>query len=838
MPFLTLSTRFKMKTKIILLIFSLNASALWSQLAEATYTVRFHSITSYEDGGGNNCWEAGSEEYTLAYAGFNDNITSTVVQSPCFTCSNNGNCTYGTLTNIGTRTNASNTIYAVIDAFESDSDPRCTYLSGDDCRWNGSVSSVRYREAVSPSNGTYTTWSFGNSNHSLTYSYTWKYSGSANAITPTCVMQSTNYTAGNINSWSVYLTAGLNYEFTTCGTSSTDDTYLRLYGTDGYTIVDYNDDNYTYCPSNGNKSYISYTATTTGWHYIELSRFNRQANSSAGQLFYRVTNDYPAQPSTISGTTTICAGSPTNLSVTNVSGVTYSWTYSGTGTLSGGTTNTQTVTPTTGGTVTVTPSNACGNGTSRTIALTVNTLSSAPTSLTSGTNVCKGSTTTLTASGASLGTGAQYQWFSGSCGGSSLGTTSTTSLNVTPNSFGNNTYFVRASGTCNVTACASVTINIPSPTTLAANNDAATCLTNGNQYVEFTNGTKAIMAINPNGTNLGNVTVTSYVDAAPLNIQDCNATQPWFNTATLQRHYLVKPSNNVAGSYNVRLYLSQLEFNALATASTSNQNTNDNVVNLSDLKLTKYNGLNEDNSFSNNCGNGTFTLYPLNTSGNLTGLITGFDANGRFVEFIIPSFSELWLHGSSDNTSPLPVDLISFKAYCDKNTVYIDWKTASEQNNAFFIIEKSTDMIQWEEVGRVSGAGNSNTVKSYGLEDFATSPNAYYRISQQDFDGTKVVFNPIGVNCLDFVVNDNMTVFPNPAMNEFTVQIVVEKSHNTATIQLTDQNGRVVNERQVSLTQGINNFHYNTDNIAAGAYTVSVISENTSLPVVKHIVIK
>lgn len=838
MQFLTLSTRFKMKTKIILLIFSLHTSALWSQLAEATYTVRFHSITSYEGGVGGACWETGDEDYTLAFAGFNDNITTSNTQTGCFTCANNGNCTYGTLTTIGSRTNQSNVIYANIDAFESDSNPRCTFLSGDDCRWNGNVSSVRYREAVSPSNGTYTNWNFSNSNHSLTYSYTWRYAGSANAITPTCVMQSTSYTTGNINSWSVYLTAGLNYEFTTCGSSTTDDTYLRLYGSDGFTIVASNDDNSTYCPSSTRKSYINYTPTSTGWYYIELSRYSRAPNSVAGQLFYRVTNAFPAQPSAISGTTTICAGNSTNLNVTNVSGVTYSWTYSGTGTLSGGTGNTQTLTATTGGTITVTPSNACGNGTSRTANITVNTLSTAPTTLTAGSNVCKGSTTTLSVSGATLGTGAQYQWYSGSCGGTLLGTTSTTSINVTPNSFGNNPYFVRVSGTCNVTSCATVNINIPSPTTLSANNDAATCLTNGSQYIEFTNGTKAIMSINPNGTNLGNVTVTSYVDAAPLNIQDCNATQPWFNTATLQRHYLVKPTNNVAGSYNVRLYLNQLEFNALSTVSTSNQNTNDNVVNLSDLKLTKYNGLNEDNTFSNNCGNGTFTLYPQNANGSITNFISGFDGNGRFVEFIIPSFSELWLHGSTDNTSPLPIDLISFKAYCDKNNVYIDWKTASEQNNAFFIIEKSTDMINWEEVGRVSGAGNSNSVKSYGMQDFATATNAYYRISQQDFDGTKVVFNPISVQCLDFVNSDQIKVFPNPATNEFAVQIAVEKSHNNATIQLTDQNGRVVNERQVSLVQGINNFLYKTDNIAAGTYTIGVISENTSLPVVKLIIIK
>lgn len=97
----------------------------------------------------------------------------------------------------------------------------------------------------------------------------------------------------------------------------------------------------------------------------------------------------PAQPSVITGTSPVCQGdNGVTYSVTNVVGVTYAWTYSGTGytCASGCTTNAITANfsaTATSGTLTVTPSNACGSGTAQTFAVTVNTLPAVPTA---GTN--------------------------------------------------------------------------------------------------------------------------------------------------------------------------------------------------------------------------------------------------------------------------------------------------------------------------------------------------------------------------------------------------------------------------------------------------------------------
>lgn len=69
---------------------------------------------------------------------------------------------------------------------------------------------------------------------------------------------------------------------------------------------------------------------------------------------------------------------------------------------------------------------------------------------------CPENPVTLTVNGGSLGTNAQWRWYTGSCGGTLIGTGS--SIIVSPAV--TTTYYVRAEGDCNTTSCASITITV------------------------------------------------------------------------------------------------------------------------------------------------------------------------------------------------------------------------------------------------------------------------------------------------------------------------------------------------------------------------------------------
>jgi hypothetical protein len=100
------------------------------------------------------------------------------------------------------------------------------------------------------------------------------------------------------------------------------------------------------------------------------------------------------------------------------------------------------------------------------------TASVAPTGVSGTTAVCEGGSTTLTATGGTVGTGATIEWFTGSCGGTPAGTGA--SISVTPGS--TSTYYVRYNGTCNTTTCASTTVTVsPLPAVSISPSTAAIC---------------------------------------------------------------------------------------------------------------------------------------------------------------------------------------------------------------------------------------------------------------------------------------------------------------------------------------------------------------------------
>ncbi len=110
------------------------------------------------------------------------------------------------------------------------------------------------------------------------------------------------------------------------------------------------------------------------------------------------------------------------------------------------------------------------------IPLIINIASVDPTSANAGNQtICLGGNTTLTVNGGSLGTGASWKWYSGSCGGTPVNTGS--SIQVSPQT--TTTYYVRAEGgSCNVpTNCANVTVNVFSPPTVTTSNPSATSTT-------------------------------------------------------------------------------------------------------------------------------------------------------------------------------------------------------------------------------------------------------------------------------------------------------------------------------------------------------------------------
>ena len=95
--------------------------------------------------------------------------------------------------------------------------------------------------------------------------------------------------------------------------------------------------------------------------------------------------------------------------------------------------------------------------------------------------------------------------------------------------------------------------------------------------------------------------------------------------------------------------------------------------------------------------------------------------------------------GTTDmGMTPLPVELLSFTAVAIGNgKVQLDWSTATENNSAYFDVERSADVQFWHTVSSVPAAGQSHALLQYSDQDHEPLPGtSYYRLRQVDLDGT------------------------------------------------------------------------------------------------------
>jgi hypothetical protein len=111
----------------------------------------------------------------------------------------------------------------------------------------------------------------------------------------------------------------------------------------------------------------------------------------------------------------------------------------------------------------------------------------------------------------------------------------------------------------------------------------------------------------------------------------------------------------------------------------------------------------------------------------------------------------------------LPITLTTFEGINEGGQNTITWITQSEINNDYFTLERSVNGNDWEVIGIVQGAGNSQESHFYAFRDENPYlPISYYRLVQTDYDGTAKRSHVIAVNAnpLDEIISG---VFPNPS---------------------------------------------------------------------------
>jgi hypothetical protein len=98
--------------------------------------------------------------------------------------------------------------------------------------------------------------------------------------------------------------------------------------------------------------------------------------------------------------------------------------------------------------------------------------------------------------------------------------------------------------------------------------------------------------------------------------------------------------------------------------------------------------------------------------------------------------SSFYITGNLGTFNPLPIELIYFKGWNTAKENELIWKTASEINNSFFDLEKSTNGYDFTKITSLSSKSLNGLGAEYSFTDKnLTAPKNYYRLKQTDIDG-------------------------------------------------------------------------------------------------------
>jgi hypothetical protein len=160
----------------------------------------------------------------------------------------------------------------------------------------------------------------------------------------------------------------------------------------------------------------------------------------------------------------------------------------------------------------------------------------------------------------------------------------------------------------------------------------------------------------------------------------------------------------------------------------------------------------------------------------------------------LPVFNTEWTLASV--ASPLPVELLSFDVHESGENVLVYWSTASEIDNDYFTVERSTDGVLFHPIGSIAGAGTTSQTHAYEfLDRFPLNGQSYYRLRQNDFDGR---FTYSEIRSLYRKSNGTPVIYPNPSSGSLMVSFT-EAISETILLTVTDMSGREIVTKRLPL---------------------------------------
>lgn len=141
----------------------------------------------------------------------------------------------------------------------------------------------------------------------------------------------------------------------------------------------------------------------------------------------------------------------------------------------------------------------------------------------------------------------------------------------------------------------------------------------------------------------------------------------------------------------------------------------------------------------------------------------------------------------------VPVELSSFSATVVNRDVHLFWATASERHNFGFFVERKTETAsEWQTIGFVPGKGTTAQPQQYVFIDrHPGSQNWYYRLRQQDLDGSITFSHIIMINLMpnELALAQN---YPNPFNSTTQIRYELPAGQHQVRLVIYDLIGKMI----------------------------------------------
>lgn len=243
-----------------------------------------------------------------------------------------------------------------------------------------------------------------------------------------------------------------------------------------------------------------------------------------------------------------------------------------------------------------------------------------------------------------------------------------------------------------------------------------------------------------------------------------------------------------------------------------NSLTSGGVDNINDLLVLHWNGAQWDSVGNSN--------------------ITGDVNAGSVTSNTLSSFSPFTL-GSSSSDNPLPIELLSFFGFPEKQNVVLNWSTASEINNDYYTLERSNDGYSFSEIANINSKGNSNKLSTYSFKDKEPFEENYYRLKNNDIDGEYDYSPIIYIKCNACIIENSYSVYFSSGYLNVSFNTINE---NDFCVEVVNTNGVIIKKICDNLNKGENTLNVSVEHLPKGVYVINLY-EHSGLVFTRKVII-